>query len=222
MIIKIENAISKFLPKQRDSSRAPSAVVILLVKDKNDVIELLLLRRNSQMRTYAGDWCFPGGRLERQDSKLENTAWRELREETGVLKETTKLIGQLSDFYDGGGNLVRPFVMVTMKESFERTFFADPEEVFCATLIPWKNIENIVEGSPVGKVSRRSPAYLLEFEYNQELEYLWGLSASILMHLNNVTGELSMPIDFGENFFSEKGDKADVKQDKYSTNSRIL
>lgn len=43
--------------------------------------EVLLIRRGQE--PYKGSWCFPGGFLE-LDEEIENTAARELREETGL------------------------------------------------------------------------------------------------------------------------------------------
>jgi len=68
----------------------PSASVLLLRK-RNDKIEVLLLKKNSKI-TFGGSWVFPGGRIEEEDdnevypdfSAERRAVARECIEETGL------------------------------------------------------------------------------------------------------------------------------------------
>ena len=68
----------------------PAATVVCLRDGKNG-IEVLLLRRNRDLKSFGGAWVFPGGRVDKEDApgavELERAkvaAIREAAEETGL------------------------------------------------------------------------------------------------------------------------------------------
>lgn len=68
----------------------PAATVILL-RDKPGGVETLMLRRNRALRSFAGAWVFPGGRVDPNDApgaselkRAKSAAIREAQEETGL------------------------------------------------------------------------------------------------------------------------------------------
>jgi 8-oxo-dGTP pyrophosphatase MutT (NUDIX family) len=77
---------------------APAATVVLL-RDASDAIEVLLLRRNSQLAFHGGAWVFPGGRIDAEDSGADGeegaarrAASREAREEAGLVVDPAALV----------------------------------------------------------------------------------------------------------------------------------
>lgn len=79
---------------------SPSATVVLL-RDANGGVELLLLRRSQQLEVHAGAWVFPGGRVESDDDAGDGTdplaaaraaAIRELSEEAGIALSAAALV----------------------------------------------------------------------------------------------------------------------------------
>jgi 8-oxo-dGTP pyrophosphatase MutT (NUDIX family) len=56
---------------------------LILARDGDDGLELLLVQRNPQQRFMGGFWVFPGGAVDRGESHRA-TAVRELAEEAGV------------------------------------------------------------------------------------------------------------------------------------------
>lgn len=77
---------------------APAATVVLL-RDASDAIEVLLLRRNSQLAFHGGAWVFPGGRIDAEDSGSDGeegaarrAASREAREEAGLVVDPAQLV----------------------------------------------------------------------------------------------------------------------------------
>jgi len=54
------------MPEDAPVSPVPAATVILL-RDTDDGLETLLLRRNSQLAFHGGSWVFPGGRVDPED-----------------------------------------------------------------------------------------------------------------------------------------------------------
>jgi 8-oxo-dGTP pyrophosphatase MutT (NUDIX family) len=69
---------------------SPAATVVLMREERGE-LEVLLLRRSSQLAFYGGAWVFPGGRIDECDGDggdadrcARNAAVRELREESGL------------------------------------------------------------------------------------------------------------------------------------------
>lgn len=73
-----------------DRDGAVLAATILLVRDSDDGLEILLLKRNSNAKNMADVWMFPGGKIDEEDlgsNELERAArggLRELCEEADV------------------------------------------------------------------------------------------------------------------------------------------
>lgn len=77
---------------------APAATVVLL-REATDSLEVLLLRRNSQLAFHGGAWVFPGGRIDPQDAGVggdegaaRRAAAREAREEAGLVIDPDALV----------------------------------------------------------------------------------------------------------------------------------
>ena len=71
---------------------------------------LLLTRRSSTLRNHAGQWAFPGGRID-QGETAEETALREMREEIGLDLGPSAIIGRLDDFATRSGYVITPVVI---------------------------------------------------------------------------------------------------------------
>lgn len=80
-----------------DRDGAVLAATILLVRDSDDGLEILLLKRNSNAKNMADVWMFPGGKIDEEDlgsNELERAArggLRELCEEADVSLELDSL-----------------------------------------------------------------------------------------------------------------------------------
>ena len=71
---------------------------------------LLLTRRSAQLRKHAGQWAFPGGRLDPGETVVE-AALREMHEEVGVNIGADEVLGQLDDFVTRSGFVMTPIVV---------------------------------------------------------------------------------------------------------------
>ncbi|GAB1266196.1 hypothetical protein NBRC116493_34670 [Aurantivibrio infirmus] len=76
-----------------DSHPSPAlSSTVLLLRDYEDSLEVLLVRRNDKLKTAGGTWVFPGGRVETDDFQNQDddflaakiAAVRETQEETGI------------------------------------------------------------------------------------------------------------------------------------------
>lgn len=74
-----------------DPSPLIPAATIMLLREHEQRLEVLMLRRNRQLRSFGGAWVFPGGRVDDQDApghdelgRAKAAAIRETHEETGL------------------------------------------------------------------------------------------------------------------------------------------
>jgi ADP-ribose pyrophosphatase YjhB (NUDIX family) len=74
-------------------------------------LELVLTKRRSDLRRHAGEISFPGGRWERSDRSLYDTALREAEEEIGLPRGELTPLGALAPTHTFSTNYtVHPFV----------------------------------------------------------------------------------------------------------------
>ncbi len=86
-----------------------SAAVLILLWEEGGTTHTLLTRRAEHLRTFAGQMCFPGGRLDEGES-FERAALRETHEEVGIAPELVQVVGRLDDAWSGGRYLMAPYV----------------------------------------------------------------------------------------------------------------
>jgi 8-oxo-dGTP pyrophosphatase MutT (NUDIX family) len=96
------------VPIMREGLRAASVAVCVLLQ--GDVPCLLITRRAADLRRHAGQWALPGGSREPGES-VQDTALRELREETGVVAGADDVLGVLDDYATRSGFLITPVVV---------------------------------------------------------------------------------------------------------------
>ncbi len=106
----------------RGNKKAAVAVTIVDVNDDSGVYgisgneerkdhgALILTRRGSQLNSHAGQWAFPGGRMDAGETP-EETALRELEEEVGLPLNHNKVIGRLDDYTTRSGYVISPVVV---------------------------------------------------------------------------------------------------------------
>ncbi len=81
-----------------------------LLSAADNAASLVLTRRSARLRSHAGQWAFPGGRIDPGESP-EQAALRELGEEVGLHLTGEKVIGCLDDFVTRSGFRITPVVI---------------------------------------------------------------------------------------------------------------
>lgn len=91
-----------------------AAVLALFYPDENNQTRFLLTERASYNGAHSSQISFPGGKIDKNDQSLQETALRETYEEVGVSSKSIKIIRQTSDAYIPPSNfLVAPFIGIT-------------------------------------------------------------------------------------------------------------
>lgn len=96
--------------------QARKSAVLALLYPKNNTIYTVLMLRNNYRGTHSGQVSFPGGKREKWDASLWDTALREAREEVNILPDDVKKIGELTPVYIPPSRfLVSPFLAISNK-----------------------------------------------------------------------------------------------------------
>lgn len=78
--------------------------------DWSSAAALIMTRRASGLRSHAGQWACPGGRMDAGETP-EETALREMREEINLALDARDVIGRLDDFATRSGYSITPVVI---------------------------------------------------------------------------------------------------------------
>ena len=93
---------------------------------------LLLTRRAETLRSHAGQWALPGGRIDAGES-AEQAALRELAEEVGLVLPPQDILGRLDDYATRSGYVITP---VVVWGGAARAMRPEPAEVASVHRIP--------------------------------------------------------------------------------------
>jgi 8-oxo-dGTP pyrophosphatase MutT (NUDIX family) len=152
----------------------PAAVLMPIIQRAEPT--MLFTRRTPHLARHAGQVSFPGGRVDKADTNLAETALRETEEETGITSDFVALAGFLDPYETGTGFAIVPVVGV-LQEGFH--LIPDPGEVAEVFEVPLSFLldpANRELKSAEWKGQRR------EFHaYNYGRHYIWGATAAILV-----------------------------------------
>ncbi|CAF0815431.1 unnamed protein product [Brachionus calyciflorus] len=119
------------------------AIIIILFRANNEW-NILFTIRSSQLRSYPGEICYPGGQFDSKlDKNLQDTAFRETYEEIGLKKENLELICQLCHFISPVGHYLVPFICLLKKSNLLPHSYDDTLEVFKSLKPNPKEVESI-------------------------------------------------------------------------------
>ena len=99
------------------SNPKKAAVLALFYPNKKGETCFLLTQRASYKGTHSAQISFPGGKIEKTDKNLKETAIRETFEEVGISKENINVIREITDVYIPPSNfLATPFIAFSEKK----------------------------------------------------------------------------------------------------------
>lgn len=169
-------------PKDEQPTYRPSAVLILIYPDVNNMPHILLIERVKYDGHHSGQIALPGGKYEESDASLQETALREFFEETGSTHKP-EVIGNLSPVYIPVSRfMVQPYVSyLNEKPGFD----INVREV--EQLIEWPVID-LLNPNIIKQTEIITPqGYKLQtpyFDVNGRI--LWGATAMIMSELKHI------------------------------------
>ncbi|HVS63271.1 MAG TPA: CoA pyrophosphatase [Thermoanaerobaculia bacterium] len=114
-----------------------AAVALLLLPDEEGRLCFVLTRRSPSLRSHAGQWALPGGKVDAGETVIE-AALRELEEELGARLELESVLGRLDDYATRSGFLISPVVLWSPQRL---RFEPDPQEVAFALEVPLESFD---------------------------------------------------------------------------------
>lgn len=164
------------------------AAVLILLFPVNGSIHTLFMQRHNYNGVHGGQISFPGGKKESDDIDIIYTALREAEEETGVQRDSVKVIGTLTPLFINVSNmLVTPVIgWVDNKPQFSHQaeevdflFEAELELFFDDSILKTKPME--IRGEKIN---------VKYFDYNGKV--IWGATSMILNELLEVIKKSSI------------------------------
>ena len=183
---------AKMAPKERLSNYNPNPKfarkggVLLLLYYSGTELYLALIKRAEDGGAHSGQIAFPGGKYEKHDNSLTETALRETEEEIGINMDKLEVLGTLTNLYIPVSNYnVFPTVGFC---SSEPNFNINKAEVEKMILIPLNELfkrKNLkTEIITVREKKIKTPFY----EINKQI--VWGATAMIISEFVEVTKQI--------------------------------
>ena len=153
-----------------------AAVLALFYPNQNNEVSLLLTKRANYIGTHSGQISFPGGKFEKSDLNLKETALRETFEEVGIFQEKIDIVREITEVYIPPSNFsVTPFIGILN----DIPVFKLNSEVAKIIEIPFPDL---IDDTMLGSISITN-SYMKETSvpcFNFDGSVIWGATAMIL------------------------------------------
>lgn len=172
--------------KENKSVPKKSAVLILLYPYKNEIYTVFI-KRPYYNGVHSAQIAFPGGKKEENDFDLKATALREAFEETGIIENNVKVIGNLSLLYIPPSNFdVLPIIGYSLSKP---SFVPDKKEVDKIIETPFFKLQDKSIIKEVIIKNRQGTKYNVPAYYINN-EIIWGATAIIISELNQIVSKI--------------------------------
>lgn len=168
--------ITKQKPRQ-------AAVMALFYPNKDFQTHLLLILRNTYKGIHSNQIALPGGKMEKSDPNLLETALRETFEEVGALREGITVIRSMSEVYIPPSNFeVTPYLGLYRKE---KPFLRQADEVAAIVEVPLQDFMD--DGKIFHQILNTSYAQNVEVPAFKLNGYtVWGATAMMLSEIKEL------------------------------------
>jgi len=176
------NRALDLLTVKRNATTKLSSVLILLYP-KEGKLFTVFIKRQEYDGFHSGQIAFPGGKYEKTDINLMNTALREANEEIGLDISSIEVLGQLSELFIPPSNfLVFPVVAYMPSSPIFKPDKKEVNSIIEVSLAELLSPDNVSENefSGVGNKKIIAPCYNLN-NYK-----VWGATAMIVSEFIDV------------------------------------
>ncbi|KAK9516813.1 hypothetical protein VZT92_024723 [Zoarces viviparus] len=155
----------------------PKASVLIPLMVKNGELCTLMTLRSKELRTSAGEVCFPGGKRDPGDRDDVDTALREAEEEIGLPPADVQVVCRLVPIINKSGLLVTP-VVGFIDESFCPS--PNPAEVSAVFTVPLdfftSDKDHYATHGAAGMMGLLHSFYFVDPDSGSQY-HIWGLTA---------------------------------------------
>lgn len=122
---------------QPNPNLRPAAVALVITANEDNEACFIITRRASRLKHHSGQFAFPGGQLDDNESNID-AALRETREEIGLTLTPADVLGRLDDFATRSGFRMSPIVVWAESSQALRP---NPDEVERIHVVPLAELE---------------------------------------------------------------------------------
>jgi 8-oxo-dGTP pyrophosphatase MutT (NUDIX family) len=172
-------------------SGQPQASVLIAILNYGKYIEspeIIFTQRSSHLSTHSGEVSFPGGKADKTDPSLFDTALRESNEEINLNSKDVTELGKLNYLISRHKIEVNPFIAsVDHPQALQPN--EEIQEIFTVPLDFLLDPENIQREN----IERHGSVWLVP-TWNIKDQKIWGLTAMITVNFLNVCFDANIEI----------------------------
>ena len=173
-LFSLANTRHTLFPVQKNKH----AAVLIPIFEEDNQLRVLLTLRSTHLKYHAGQVCFPGGKVEKTDLSLIDTALREAEEEIGLSRSECTVIGKLHAYQTLSGFKIEPIVALIASD---HALLIDKNEVAEVFSVPLRFFLNTNNHFTINSQINGLPhpvTFIPYLNYN-----IWGATAAILKSL---------------------------------------
>ncbi|MDO5655491.1 MAG: CoA pyrophosphatase [Flavobacteriaceae bacterium] len=168
----------KMIDQGRFNAKKPKiAAVLILIYEENGLLKFPVIHRNTYPGVHSNQIGFPGGKIEKGDKDMADTAKRESLEEINAQPDKIEILGELSELFIPPSNfLVFPYVGI-----YHHPPDFSPCDYEVKEIIPITLNEVLLDSKRTLLVleHQNKPYQVPAFELNNGMK-IWGATAMML------------------------------------------
>ena len=155
----------------------PQAAVLIICYESEGELFIVMTERSKNLPSHPGEVAYPGGKREKNDTSLIQTALREASEEIDLDESKIKIIGEIDTLKSRFGLSVTPFIAVANEKLSLKANSNEVEDIFHIPLSFFTNKPNISE-----KVTNYKGETFKTPVFNFEKYKIWGLTLAFTIN----------------------------------------
>ncbi len=176
-----QKALEKAKLEKKEPRRA--GVMALFYPNSTGKTNVLLILRKTYKGVHSNQIAFPGGKEEKEDATILQTALRETYEEVGVPKNKIEVVKHLTEVYIPPSNfIVQPFVGFYEKDQHFTIQESEVEQIVEVSLTDFMDDAKIVEEDM--RTSYAQKISVPAFKLNGYV--VWGATAMMLSEIKEL------------------------------------
>lgn len=168
-------------PQTSVHGRHRKAAILIALVERDNGLHVIFTERALHLRHHPGQVSFPGGKHEKYDESLQQTAIRETEEEIGIKRHFIDVIGQLPSLRTNSGFEVFPIVAFIDKRF---SLLIDANEVKTVFEVPLRFLLDDKNFHLQHLIANKKRHFTYCIGYQSHL--IWGATAQILKNLQQI------------------------------------
>jgi len=168
---------------------AKQSAVLLLIYPKSGLLHTVFILRPTYPGVHSAQIGFPGGKVEKSDSTLKETALREADEELNIKSENVKILGKMSPIYVPPSNfVVNPFIGFQAERP---RFIPEKAEVAKILECPLMNLLGKDKLISTSVEVKRAPMKVKGYRLDDKI--VWGATAMMVREFAEIMESIKLP-----------------------------